>query len=171
MRSIGMALTLVVGLWTIGAVNAAAERVKILDECDPATFNATPAGIICDVNFTGGVTVDEFTALSSPAAFGHPAWRFAPPYLEIESHQKVKVRNDGGEDHTFTEVPEFGGGRVAGLNTALGLTALPQCATEGAPVVHPGDSTEVQGLSEGIHLFQCCIHPWMHDVIEVSPRD
>jgi hypothetical protein len=45
MRSIGMAIALLVGVWTVGAVNAAADKVKILDKCDPATFNATPAGV------------------------------------------------------------------------------------------------------------------------------
>src|SRR5215475_6039259 len=118
MRSLGMAISLLLGVWTVGAVNAAADRVRILDKCDPATFNATPAGVICDVNFDGGVTVDEFSELLTPTAFGHPAWRFNAPYLEIEANEKVSVRNRGGEDHTFTEVDEaFGGGRVAAFNT------------------------------------------------------
>ena len=101
MRSPGMAIALLVGVWTVGAVNAAADRVRILDKCDPATFNATPAGVICDVDFDGGVTLDELSDLLTPAAFGHPAWRFAAPYLEIEAHEKVSVRNHGGEDHTL----------------------------------------------------------------------
>ena len=90
MRSRGMAIALLLGVWTVGAVNAAADRVRILDKCDPATFNAPPAGVICDVNFDGGVTLEEFSELLTPAAFGHPAWRFAAPYLEIEANEKVQ---------------------------------------------------------------------------------
>jgi hypothetical protein len=124
------------------------------------------------VNFDGGVTLDEFSELLTPAAFGHPARRFNAPYLEIEANEKVRVRNNSGEDHTFKEVDEaFGGGRVAGLNTALGLTARPDCAADVAPPIHPGEHIEVKGLSEGVHYFMCCIHPWMHAVIEVSPHD
>jgi len=40
MPSIGMAIALLVGVWTVGAVNAAADKVRILDKCDPPTFNA-----------------------------------------------------------------------------------------------------------------------------------
>ena len=80
MRSISIAIALLVGVWTVGAINAAADRIRILDKCDPATFDATPAGVICDVTFDGGVTLDEFSELLTPGAFGHPAWQFATPY-------------------------------------------------------------------------------------------
>ena len=87
----------------------------------------------------------------------------------------MRVINRGGEDHTFTEVPEvegqapFGGGRFAIINTPLGLTPLDICqdATQ-APVIHPGDSVQIKNLSAGTHYFQCCIHPWMHAIIEVE---
>jgi len=87
----------------------------------------------------------------------------------IEPDEKVRVTNRGGEGHTFTEVSEqFGGGRVAGLNGPLGLTALPQCVEALAPAIPPGNSVEIKDLSAGTHYFQCCIHPWMHAVIEVQ---
>ncbi len=168
MQTMRMALALLVAFWTIGVSDAAATKVKMLDECDPATFNAIGLGVICDVNFDGGVTFPEFASLLSPAAFGHPAWRFDVPYLQIQPNEKVQVRNDGGEDHTFTEVSVFGGGRVPVLNTPLGLTARPECAENLAPSIRPGDSVQIKGLSEGVHLFECCIHPWMHGVIEVK---
>ena len=95
MQSIRFALALSAIFWGMGVSDAAAEKVKMLDECDPATFNAIGAGIICDVNFNGGVTFPEFASLLSPAAFGHPAWRFDAPYLEIQANEKVQVRNDG----------------------------------------------------------------------------
>jgi plastocyanin len=179
MRSMGIALTVLVLFWTIGISHAETAKVKILDVCDPATFNAHPPvgpglGVICDKDFHGGVTFEEFGELLTPSAFGHPAWRFNAPYLEIEPNEKVRVTNRGGEGHTFTEVsaPEgqspFGGGRVPGLNGPLGLTALPACAADVAPVIPPGDSVQIKDLSDGTHYFQCCIHPWMHAIIEVE---
>ena len=101
MRRVGIALTVLVVCW--GASNAAAESIKILDRCDPATFNAG-GPILCDPHFDGGVTLEEFRELLTPAAFGHPAWRFNAPYLVIEPDAKVRVTNRGGEGHTFTEV-------------------------------------------------------------------
>ena len=35
----------------------------------------------------------------------------------------IKVTNRGGRGHTFTEVAEFGGGRVPPLNVGLGAGA------------------------------------------------
>ena len=172
MCGLGIALTVLVVFWTLGASVAGAAKVKILDKCDPATFNATPAGVLCDVNFDGGVTLEEFQELLTPSAFGHPAWRFNAPYLEIDPKEKVRVTNRGGEDHTFTEVSEqFGGGRVEALNAPLGLTALPACAANVAPAIHPGTSIQLTDLSEGTHYFICCIHPWMHAIIDVEAKD
>jgi hypothetical protein len=83
MRVLRVALGILTISWTIGVSDAAAKSLKMLDECDPDTFNAIGLGVICDVNFNGGVTFPEFAALLSPSAFGHPAWRFDAPYLEI----------------------------------------------------------------------------------------
>jgi plastocyanin len=175
MRSIGIALTVLVVFWTIGVSEAKTEKIKILDKCDPTTFNAPMPvgpgfGVICKEDFDGGVTFEEFSELLTPSAFGHPAWRFNAPYLEIEPHEKVRVTNRGGEDHTFTEVPEtFGGGRIEVLNTALGLKPLDECQDAvKAPVIHPGDSVQIKNLSEGTHYYMCCIHPWMHAIIDVE---
>ena len=171
MQSMRIALALLAMSWTIVVSSAEAEKVRMLDECDPPTFNAIGLGIICDVNFDGRVTFPEFASLLSPAAFGHPAWRFDEPFLEIRPSQKVQVRNDGGEDHTFTEVAAFGGGRVDALNGPLKLTARPECAADVAPPIRPGESVQIKGLREGVHLFECCIHPWMHAVIHVQSAD
>ncbi len=169
MRSLCIALAAVVVFWTIGISDAKTQRVKILDRCDPATFNATPAGVLCEPDFDGGVTLEEFSELLTATAFGHPAWRFNAPYLEIEPDEKVRVTNRGGEDHTFTEVPPtFGGGRVPQLNDPLHLQPLTECEATKAPVIHPGDNIAIKGLSEGEHYFQCCIHPWMHAIIDVE---
>jgi plastocyanin len=168
MRSIGIALAVMVVVWGLGVSSATAARIRILDKCDPATFN-TGNTVLCKPDFDGGVTLEEFRELLSPTAFGHPAWRFNAPYVEIEPQEKVRVINRGGEDHTFTEVSEdFGGGRVDALNTPLGLTALPACDVQVAPAIHPGESVQIKGLSAGTHYFQCCIHPWMHAIIAVG---
>ena len=174
MRSLGIALTVLVVFWTMGVSDVAAERIRILDRCDPATFNAA-GPVLCNPNFNGGVSLDDFLELLTPAGFGHPAWRFNAPYVVIDPFERVRVTNRGGEDHTFTEVPEleegknpFGGGRVDALNAPFGLTPLPQCGAAVAPVIHPGDSTRIKKLSEGTHYFQCCIHPWMHAIIQVG---
>jgi plastocyanin len=177
MRSLGIALSVLAVFWTLGVHDVAAERIKILDRCDPATFNAGGT-VLCNQNFDGGVTLQDFQELLTSSAFGHPAWRFNPPYLAIDPDEKVRVTNRGGEGHTFTEVPEveegkspFGGGRVDALNQPLGLRGLelPVCldATQ-SPVIPPGQSVQIKKLSEGTHYFQCCIHPWMHAIIEVE---
>ena len=177
MRNLGIALTVLVVFWTIGVNDAAAKRIRILDRCDPATFN-TPDRVLCNPDFDGGVSLQDFQELLKPSGFGHPAWRFNAPYVVIDPDDRVRVTNRGGEDHTFTEVPEleegknpFGGGRVNALNEPFGLTPLPQCKADVAPVIHPGDSIHIKNLSEGTHYYQCCIHPWMHAIIEVESED
>jgi len=171
MQSRSSVLALLVTFWALGVSDAAATNVKIQDECDPATFNAVGLGVICDPSFDGGVTFPEFASFLSPSAFGHPAWRFNAPYLEVQPSETLQIKNNGGEDHTFTEVSAFGGGRVDALNSPLGLTPRPECAADVAPSLHPGDSVQLKGLSEGQHLFECCIHPWMHAVIDVQPAN
>jgi len=177
MRSLGIALPVLVVFWTMGISDVAAERIRILDRCDPATFNAA-GPVLCNPNFDGGVSLQDFQELLTPSAFGHSAWRFNAPYLAIDPDERVRITNRGGEGHTFTEVPEveegkspFGGGRVDALNQPLGLKGLelPICldATQ-SPIIPPGNSVQLKNLSEGTHYFQCCIHPWMHAIIQVG---
>ena len=119
----------------------------------------------------GDVTFAEFNAeLSSPlslAVIGHQAWRNDPPYLKIEAGKSVHVRNRGGRTHTFTEVANFGGGRVPNPNLNKGLAPAPECP--GSVDILPGGSATVSGLAAGNHRFQCCIHPWMRALIKVKP--
>jgi plastocyanin len=117
----------------------------------------------------GDVTFAEFgallTSILSTAVVGHPAWRFQPSYVnDVEPSETVRVTNDGGRAHTFTEVTNFGGGFVPPLN--IGLTFAPECA--GATVLAPDDRVELRELSAGDHRFQCCIHPWMRALIKVE---
>src|SRR5215471_9489901 len=98
MRSLGVVLTVMEVFRTIGISQADTKKIRILDACDPATFNADPPvgpglGVICNEHPNDGVTFEEFSELLTPAAFGHPAWRFNAPYLELESSDKVRVTN------------------------------------------------------------------------------
>ena len=143
--------------------------VVMRDDCDPDDTNWAPTGG-CALQH-GDVTAAEFDEeLISPlaaSAIGHQAWRHDPPYLQIHAEQDVKVTNRGGRLHTFTEVEEFGGGRIPPLNH--GLVPADECVLPNTPInVPPGASIEVTGLSAGNHRFQCCIHPWMRAVVKVG---
>ena len=169
----GIAALLFVGAWKTGPVLASDAdddaRVTLRDDCDPTDPDWAPTGG-CALR-RGDVNVSEFrTLLRSPlanATIGHPAWRNDPSYLKIEANETVEVRNRGGRTHTFTEVAQFGGGRVPPLN--FGLQAAPECST--AVNLPPGAETNVTGLSIGDHRFQCCVHPWMRTLIKVKPNE
>ena len=153
-------------------------RVRLLDNCDPATFNAAFGDGICVPHGNKPTTpLPEFLAKLNPADGGHPLWANKPTELEIEANDSIKVVVRGGEFHTFTEVPFTEGlqaGCFAGINVALELTNPPtqaQCdeffATTGV-VAYCGSTLTVSGLSEGSHLFMCEIHPWMRTVVTVE---
>jgi plastocyanin len=147
-------------------------RILIVDDCDSRDPGWAPTGgcLIRD----GRVTLAEFNALlRSPlslATVGHPAWRNEPSYLDIDMGKDVKVTNIGGRLHTFTEVAQFGGGRVPPLN--VGMIPAPECLLAGTTTdVPPGTTITIADLVAGIHRYQCCIHPWMRELIAVSPKD
>jgi plastocyanin len=116
----------------------------------------------------GDVTLAEFNALLhsvlSPAVVGHPGWRMEPSFSEARAGKSLRVTNDGGRTHTFTEVANFGGGKVPQLSE--GLTPAPECAA--SVNIAPGERVVLQGLTEGDHLYQCCIHPWMRALVKVE---
>ena len=144
-------------------------KIAIRDACDPSDPAWAPTGG-CLLR-KGDVTNAEFGAyLRSPltipvngALIGHPAWRMEPSYASIESGKSLRIVNTGGRTHTFTEVRVFGGGRVPPLN--VGLTPAPECATADVPA---GGSTEIPQMGDGVHNFECCIHPWMRATVRVS---
>jgi plastocyanin len=154
-----------------GASAASATRqVQILDDCDPATFNAAigPGACVKD----GGTTFSEFIAQLS-AQGRAPAWRFAPEQLRLDAGGTLQAHNRGGEDHTFTEVANFGGGCIAALNDLLGLTPVPECAgfpggAFAATLVRPGGTVTTSPLPPGIHRYECLIHPWMQTTVTVG---
>lgn len=157
------------GLFFVSVVSvaAAAEKIAILDYCDPTDPGWAPTGgcLLKDGDVTFAEFNDLLDSILSTAVVGHPAWRFEPSFVPIEEpNETVRVTNLGGRGHTFTEVAEFGGGFVPPLNE--GLTFAPECAS--ATVLAPGDKVELRGLSAGDHRFQCCIHPWMRALIKVE---
>ncbi|HZR84194.1 MAG TPA: hypothetical protein VFD92_24060 [Candidatus Binatia bacterium] len=169
-----------------GATHALAEdpprqaQVVALDECDPRTFN--PALGDEGTGFCHNVTLynlpehDYSTSLSDligQASSGapDPGWDFEPDQVTIRKGGTVSVVDQGGEPHTFTEVAQFGGGFVEALNN--GQPIAPECAGGFKNVavartrILQGSRLDVMGLSRGKHLFQCCIHPWMHMEVDV----
>jgi plastocyanin len=146
-------------------------QILIIDDCDPRDPAWAPTGG-CLLR-RGRVTNAEFgMLLTSPLSLstvGHPAWRNQPSYLDIESGKTVRVTNVGGRLHTLTEVAQFGGGRVPPLN--VGLTPAPECLIQPSTTdVAPGASMRISNLGVGIHRFQCCIHPWMRELIAVGAK-
>jgi plastocyanin len=153
--------------WSSG--DDSSHRIAIRDDCDPSdpSWNAVGG---CALP-RGDVTFAEFNAeLSSPlstAVVGHQAWRNDPSYLKVRAGATIQVRNAGGRQHTFTEVANFGGGKVPNPALNKGLITAPECP--GSKDIPPGGSATVMGLSVGNHRFQCCIHPWMRALINVKP--
>ena len=145
--------------------------IAVLDDCDPTDLAWNNTGGCTRKN--GAVTEAEFGALlNSPLSLsvvGHPAWRNEPSYVKVDAGKSVRVTNEGGRLHTFTEVANFGGGRVPPLRT--GLTPAPEYLTPNPGAeMPPGASIDIGGLSVGTHKYQCCIHPWMRAAIKVLPE-
>lgn len=144
------------------------QRIKVMDDCDPASFNAAigPGTCVGD----GDVTFDRFVAELPEGGHGH--WKFAPDETHIDHGGVLKLVNTGGEVHTFTEVAQFGPGCVPLINELMGLTGAPamDCATAFADPLLPGGRADVGGLSVGKHRFECAIHPWMTTVVTVRQR-
>jgi plastocyanin len=167
------------GATTLGVVVApayAAEPVphRIIfatDVCDPASFNAAVGPGTC-VRPGGGVPfalfLDQLSRLHRV-----PAWQFAPGVVSATTTDPIQVRNIGGEVHTFTEVAKFGGGVVPLLNQLGGTPVMaPECGAspnEDNHILNPGDDFTFTEDGVGTHLYQCCIHPWMHETLTIRP--
>jgi plastocyanin len=145
-----------------------AAKIAIRDDCDPTDPAWAPTGG-CLLR-RGNVRFAEFSAelsslLSPTTVVGHQAWRNDPSYLVAEVGHTVRVRNEGGRVHTYTEVAQFGGGRVPNPGLNRGLLPAPECPT--SKDIAPGESVELTDLLSGNHRFQCCIHPWMRGIVKV----
>jgi hypothetical protein len=165
-------------------------QIQIQDQCNPATFNAVIGPGTCIGN--GAVTFTHFFN-EVQQLHSAPQWHFAPPQLQMTVGQTFIATNVGGEMHSFTEVQQFGGGIVPFLNSAAGITSVaPECSVSTIPgangllppapqalasFVSPGGTpfplefSDTEGPNDVGHpvMYQCCIHPWMHEVITVNP--
>jgi hypothetical protein len=147
------------------------QRINMHDACDGATFNAAVGEGTCNRN--GGVKFDQFIAMLTKNGVAGP-WNFAPNTLSGHAGETLVAVNQGGEEHTFTEVEEFGGGIVPPLNDlSHNPTVAPECAAlvpGSDDFVPPGGTyREEEPLEVGeTAKFQCCIHPWMRLEVQVS---
>lgn len=153
-----------------GAV-AGDKKIRLLDDCDPATFNAVLGDGACIGN--GNTTFAEFIEELEETQDAHE-WRNQPSSMKLTVGRSTIIENRGGEVHTFTPVANFGGGFVNELNGISGNPVpAPECLNFGAIIFIPAGATEegpTAGSSElpvGSNKFQCCIHPWMRTVIDV----
>jgi plastocyanin len=180
MKRLGVSMLLVGGMWMfsawLGTTNVSADddsnKVALVDDCDPTDPAWAPTGGC--LRKKGDVNTGEFFAfLTSPlsaAVIGHPAWAIAPSYVKLKEGNKLKVTNEGGRTHTFTEVVNYGGGFVPVLNNP-GLTPALECSNPaGLNVMAPGARLEIKNLAPGNHKFICCIHPWMRADIKVKAK-
>lgn len=165
------------------AVTAAGDdssgRILVLDDCDPTDAAWDPIGG-CTLD-GGEVSTAEFDAFliggarvpAQGGSYGHPSWRYDAEYRSVKSGRRIMVTNDGGRPHTFTPVAAFGGGFVPILNNPIGAPAVPECANPAtvANDLLPGASVVVRAENPGVHLFQCCRHPWMRTAIRVTAKD
>jgi plastocyanin len=158
-------------LRSTGLATTAARQVNVMmqDACDPDTFNAVLGAGACLRN--GGVTFQDFIAqLTKHGSAG--AWFFAPRVANVHVGDTFVVRNNGGEEHTFTEVEEFGGGIVDQLNMLAGVPdKAPEClALEDDDRVPPGGVYTEPIEDTGHEKYQCCIHPWMRTVVHIAEK-
>lgn len=161
-----------------GARSPSMAQVVALDECDPATFNAalgeSGGGFCHNVALSALGFATTLSDLFAKAAAGtpDPGWDFEPDNLTIKKGTILSVVDQGGEPHTFTEVKQFGGGFVPGLNH--GEPTVPECAGGFSNVavartrIVQGSHLDISDLSKGKHQFQCCIHPWMRMEVNVK---
>lgn len=135
--------------------------VRLEDRCDPATFTA--AGIDCVGD--GDVTLQEF--VEELPEGGHHHWRFSRTDTRVDHGQALRLRNAGGETHSFTEVQNFGQGIVPPLNVAVPEDG-PAVPVSGSDLLFlpPGGTATVRP-GPGTHLYECLIHPWMRATVHV----
>ena len=150
-----------------GGVSGAAagvRRIEMLDNCDPESFDAVLGAGSC--TRSGGLTFGAFIgALTARGVV--ESWRFSPEKVEARVGQTLLAINRGGEEHTFTEVAQFGGGIVPLLNQLTGNTTVaPECQALGpSDFIPPGGTASDEVEAAGTERYMCCIHPWMRTTV------
>ena len=175
MRRYGLTLGIVPALLLLCAgcddTLSSSGQIQLRDNCDPATFNAALGAGSCQHSSSGtGQTFASFNAeLQANGIVA--AWRIVPEVINVQEGSSFPVVNTGGELHTYTEVEAFGGGVVPALNQASGNTTVaPECANQtefDASAVASGSTMQHTFDEQGTELYQCCIHPWMRQVVHV----
>ena len=145
----------------------ATHDVQLLDQCDPATFNAAIAPGTC-LSTHPGVTFDRFL-LQLTKQHDAAAWRNAPSNFTMPFGGTIVATNRGGEVHSFTQVAAFAGGVVPFLNQIVGLnTQAPECLAAPPSEFLPPGAQDVEPVTQhGTLYFECCIHPWMRTTVVV----
>lgn len=145
--------------------------MRLLDECDSVSFNATFGPNFCVKS--GSVTAAQFTAALNTG--GSPAWWINNRTESIKAGDPLHVINQGGILHTFTEVKTFGSGVIPPFNVAVN-NAPTAIKPDGTPVgfgdigtsgVAPGTGALDVVPAKGVHQYQCIFHPWMRTVVTV----
>lgn len=175
MRNLPRLILLSGGLTLAGLTGADAQSQAgftqdvALDECDPASFNASTGAApnFCKKLAPGASTTLLDLFAKAAARTPDPNWDLEPNNLTIKQGQVVSVVDQGAEPHTFTDVkqciPALNGPAKAPCTNA----ASPPVAVAGTRILQ-GSHLDVIGLSKGKHLFQCCIDPCMRTEVDVS---
>src|ERR1051325_3807163 len=134
------------------------KKVRLLDDCDPITFNAVLGDGACVGN--GHTTFAEFIEELGETQDAHK-WRNQTSQMQLNVGRPTLIGDRGGEVHTFTPVAVFGGGFVDQLNGISGNPVpAPECLNLGAIVFIPAGGIEVgltagsADLPVGSHKFQ-----------------
>ena len=161
------------------------KQIRIVDDCDPATFNSIGLGNICAGD--GHTTFAQFA--NQVMTLGRaPKWHFSPDTVHIQLGDSFNATNHGGELHSFTEVKHFGPSVIPQVNDLLhmhGAQPNAECsagfASFNADPAHnnpqlttfilPGQSFTDTPDKPATELYQCCIHPWMQAVITIRQDD
>ena len=147
------------------------QQMRLLDECDAATWNAEFPGLCAGA---GSVSLATFRAALPRGGSG--AWWINNREQTINAGDSLHVINQGGIVHSFTEVSEYGTGIVPEWNTALPADTPPAATLEPffttfvtSQLVDGAAARDVPAtqLTVGTHKFQCMIHPWMRTVVTV----
>lgn len=75
------------------------KKIRMYDDCDPATFNAVLGAGACIGN--GHTTFAEFIEELLETQDAHK-WRNQPSQMHLNIGRPTLIENRGGEDHTFT---------------------------------------------------------------------
>jgi len=99
-------------------------------------------------------------------------WFFSADHVHVHPGQRVAIRNDGGEFHTFTNVgSRFTLGcvpEVNALSANLGLPPAPDCSDAVfAATGVPAQTSRVVTITTG-GKYICLIHPWMRTDVTVN---